>query len=87
MPKRVIEGESMFWRWPGECIQPWATEDASVFYDKWKADRAFLFVPAQAYVAQMLQTLIEFPQRQKSASFSLEQVMAKLEAATTAGSS
>ena len=36
--------------------------------------------PAQAYVASMLQTLVEFPQRQKSASFNLEQVMAKLEA-------
>jgi arylsulfatase len=28
----------------------------------------------------MLQTLIEFPQRQKSASFNLEQVMEKLQA-------
>ena len=29
MPKRVIDGESMFCRCPGECIQPWATEEAS----------------------------------------------------------
>ena len=36
-------------------------------------------IPAQAYVAQMLQTFVEFPQRQKSASFNLEQVMAKLQ--------
>ena len=34
-------------------------------------------VPAQAYVAQMLQTLAEFPPRQKPASFSLEQVLAE----------
>ena len=45
------------------------------------ADHLFLFVPAQAYVGQMLQTFIEFPQRQKSASFNLEQVMAKLQLA------
>ena len=37
-----------------------------------------LIVPAQAYVAQMLQTLAEFPPRQEPASFSIEQVMAKL---------
>jgi hypothetical protein len=30
-------------------------------------------------VANMLQTLVEFPQRQKSATFNLEQVMAKLQ--------
>jgi len=42
-------------------------------------DRVFVVAPAQAYVAQMLQTLVEFPQRQKSASFNLEQVMGKLQ--------
>jgi arylsulfatase len=34
----------------------------------------------------MLQTLVEFPQRQKSASFNLQQVMAKLQDATTRSS-
>jgi arylsulfatase len=43
-------------------------------------DRIYLFTPAQAFVAEMLQTLIEFPQRQKSATFNLEQVLAKLQA-------
>ena len=42
-------------------------------------DHIYLFVPAQAYVAQMLQTLVDFPQRQKSASFGIEQVLAKLQ--------
>jgi arylsulfatase len=49
-------------------------------------DHVFLFVPAQAYVAKMLETLVEFPQRQKSASFSMDQVMAKLQEATTRSS-
>jgi arylsulfatase len=42
-------------------------------------DHAFLLVPAQAFVAQMLSTFVEFPRRQKAASFSLEDVIAKLE--------
>jgi arylsulfatase A-like enzyme len=58
---------------------------SNTYYD-WMLDHIFLFVPAQAYVAQMLQTLVEFPQRQKSASFSMDQVMAKLQDATTRSS-
>ena len=49
-------------------------------YFDWVLDRVFVFTPAQAFVGQMLQTLVEFPQRQKSASFNLEQVLAKLQA-------
>jgi arylsulfatase len=49
-------------------------------YFDWMIDRIWVFTPAQAYVAQMLQTLAEFPQRQKSASFNLDQVLAKLQA-------
>jgi arylsulfatase A-like enzyme len=58
---------------------------SNTYYD-WMLDHIFLFVPAQAYVAKMLETLIEFPQRQKSASFSMDQVMAKLQDATTRSS-
>ncbi len=54
-------------------------------YWDWVLDHIFLFVPAQAYVARMLQSLVEFPARQESASFTINQVMAKLDA--TAGSS
>jgi arylsulfatase len=52
---------------------------SNTYYD-WMISHAFVFVPAQAYVAKMLQTFAEFPQRQKSASFNLDQVMAKLQA-------
>jgi len=51
--------------------------DASLFYDKWMADRAFLLVPAQAIVAQFLETFEEFPPRQKPASFSIDQALEK----------
>jgi arylsulfatase len=48
-------------------------------YFDWMIDRVWVFTPAQQYVATMLQTFVEFPQRQKSASFNLDQVMEKLQ--------
>jgi arylsulfatase len=46
---------------------------------------AYLLVPAQAYIGEFLQTLKEFPPRQKAASFSLDQVIAKLTEAASSG--
>ena len=54
-----------------------ATEDADMFYAKWKADRAFLLVPAQQIVGQFLATFKEFPPRQRPASFSIDQAHEK----------
>ncbi len=50
---------------------------SNTYYD-WLMDRVFILVPAQAYVARMLQSLIEFPARQEPATFSVDQVMNKL---------
>ncbi len=47
-------------------------------------DRIFFLVPSQAYVAQFLKTFKEFPPRQKPASFSIDQVMERLQ--TSGGS-
>jgi arylsulfatase len=55
-----------------------ATITSNTYYD-WLLDRAFLLVPAQAYVGQFLATFKEFPPRQKAASFSLDQVMDKMQ--------
>jgi arylsulfatase A-like enzyme len=61
-----------------------ASEDATMFYGKWMADRTFLLVPAQAIVGEFLKTFKEFPPRQRPASFSIDQarenenVMAKV---------
>jgi arylsulfatase len=54
-----------------------ATITSNTYYD-WLLDRAYLLVPAQAYVGRFLETFQEFPPRQKAASFSLDQVMEKL---------
>ncbi|MBY8977167.1 arylsulfatase [Rhodobacteraceae bacterium NNCM2] len=51
---------------------------SNTYYD-WVLDRAFFLVPAQAYVGNFLETFQEFPPRQKAASFSLDQVMEKLQ--------
>ena len=52
---------------------------SNTYYD-WLLRRAWILVPAQAYVAEMLQTLIEFPPRQEPAAFNIGQVMEKLQA-------
>jgi arylsulfatase len=52
-------------------------------YDDWFLDRVYLLVPAQAYVGKFLKTFVEFPPRQKAASFSLDQVMEQLEKGAT----
>jgi arylsulfatase len=48
-------------------------------YIKWRAERLFALGPAQAFVANHLQTYVAFPPRQKPGSFSLDQVLAKLQ--------
>jgi arylsulfatase A-like enzyme len=54
-------------------------------YWDWLLDRAFLAVPAQSIVGDFLKTFVDFPPRQKAASFTIDQVQAKLEAAITSG--
>jgi arylsulfatase len=50
---------------------------SNTYYD-WILDRAFLLVPAQAYVGNFLATFKDYPPRMKAASFSLDQVMEKM---------
>jgi arylsulfatase len=54
-----------------------ATITSNSYYE-WLLDRAYLLVPAQAYVGKFLATFKEFPPRQKAASFSLDKVMQEL---------
>ena len=50
---------------------------SNTYYD-WILDHAWVCVPMQAFVFQMIQSFAEFPPSQKPASFSLDQVLAKL---------
>lgn len=54
---------------------------SNTYYD-WLIDRVYLLVPAQTYVGGFLKTFEEYPPRQKAASFSLDQVMDKLQTAS-----
>ena len=51
---------------------------SNTYYD-WVLDHAFIVVPMQAYVFNMLQSFADFPRRQEPASFNLDKVLAKLQ--------
>jgi arylsulfatase len=50
---------------------------SNTYYD-WLMDHVFLLVPAQAFVSQFLMTFKDYPQRQKAASFNLDEVLDKM---------
>ena len=52
-------------------------------YWDWIFDHVYLYVPAQKIVGDFLRTFVEYPPRQKAASFSLDQVLAKLQEGTS----
>jgi arylsulfatase len=47
-------------------------------YFDWLLDHAFLLVPAQDYVGKLLMTFKDYPQRQKAATFNMDEVLEKL---------
>jgi arylsulfatase len=57
-----------------------AFDNASVYYDKWLRDRAFLVLPATELVGRFLATFEAFPPRQRPASFTIDEAFSKLEA-------
>ena len=60
-------------------LDPYERADitSNTYYD-WLLDHAFLPVPAQDFVAKFIMTFKEYPQRQKAASFNLDEIMQKL---------
>ena len=65
-------------------LDPYERADitSNTYYD-WMLDHAFIFVPAQDYVGKFLMTFKDYPQRQKAASFNLDEVMEKLKEPTS----
>jgi arylsulfatase A-like enzyme len=55
------------------------SQHESVYYADWLFHRAYLLVPAQALVGKWISSFKDFPPRQKPASFSIDDVMKKLE--------
>jgi arylsulfatase len=60
-----------------------ADTTSNTYWD-WMIDNLSLILAASMVVGEFLQTFREFPPRQKAASFTIDQAMAKLEAALTA---
>ena len=50
---------------------------SNTYYD-WLISHAYLVVPAQAFVMQMAASLVEFPPRQESSSFTIGDMLDKL---------
>jgi arylsulfatase len=60
-------------------------EHVAVGYPRWRIDRTFMLIPAQIIVGQFIATFKEFPPSQKVGSFSLDDVLAKLQTAGGSG--
>ena len=61
-----------------------ASITSNTYWDWWM-DHVFLLVPAQEIVAKFLQTFKEFPPRQKAASFTIDQVLEKMQTPAAGG--
>jgi len=57
---------------------------SNTYYD-WFLDNDYMILAAQFLMNEFLQTFVEFPPRQKAASFTIDQAVAKLEAVLTSG--
>jgi arylsulfatase A-like enzyme len=66
---------------------PFETADhEGMDYERWRAEHAFVLVPAQEYVGQFLATFKEFPPSQKPGSFSIDRALEALQSGAQGGS-
>ena len=56
-------------------------QHSSNTYNDWFIDRVFVLVPMQQYVAQFLQTFVDYPPSQEPGSFNLRKVIDQIQAA------
>ena len=54
-------------------------------YNRWWIKRVFAMVPAQTFVGEYIETFKEFPPRQKPAKFNVDDALAAIKSAGTAG--
>ena len=60
-------------------VDPFERAEESEDYPRWRVDNTWAFMPAQAIVAQFLQSFREFPPRAKRGSFSLDHALQKMQ--------
>lgn len=56
-----------------------AENEATLGYERWRAERMFMLAPASEYVGKFLNTFKKYPPRQKPGSFNLDRVLETLE--------
>ena len=61
---------------------PFEVSSDAATYTRWYVDKLWVMVPAQAIVGQFLMSFKEFPQRQKSATINVQQVIDQMKAQT-----
>ena len=54
-----------------------ADTTSNTYWD-WYMSKAYMIWPAQAIVAEFLETFTEFPPRQKAASFTIDQALERM---------
>jgi len=52
---------------------------SQMYYAKWRVDRFFVLLPAGALVQRWLQSMVEFPPRQRSEHYGVTNVLEKLQ--------
>ncbi len=62
-----------------------ADVDKMPMYFRWAADKLWIYQPMQVYVGRFLQSFKEFPQRQASATFNINQVLERMTSASPSG--
>ena len=67
-------------------LDPYERADttSNTYYD-WFLDSAYIVLAAQIVMTQFLETFVEFPPRQKAATFTIDQAVEKLQAVLTSG--
>ena len=60
------------------ATDPFERATDGTFYDEWLLRRAFIIVPSQDIVRELIGSFVKYPPRQKPASFSLDDVLDKL---------
>jgi arylsulfatase len=54
-------------------------------YFRWAADKLWIYQPMQTFVGGFLQSFQDFPQRQKSASFNVGEIMERMQSSAPSG--
>jgi arylsulfatase A-like enzyme len=62
-----------------------ANMDHQPMYFRWAGDKLWIYQPMQTFVGRFLQTFKEFPQRQETASFNIDQVLDRMNSVSPIG--